>query len=202
MADIGYARVSTVETTSRKHQHIENQVARLRDHGCEQVYSDKATGKSASRPQWDECLSHLRKGDVLVVTKLDRIGRSLINLCDVVGILGERGIELKVLDQDLDTSTPSGKLIFHVLAALAEWEAAMIAERTLEGLEAARERHGGKLPVRGPSIKPHQLEAAKVLARQGDLSARRIADVIGVSRATLYRHLDIAALREEARAAG
>jgi DNA invertase Pin-like site-specific DNA recombinase len=123
MTQIGYARVSTTETSSRKAQHVENQEKRLRDHGCERVFADKATGKAASRPHWDECLSHLRRGDVLVVTKLDRIGRSLVNLVDVVRLLGERGVELKVLDQDIDTSTPHGKLIFHIMAALAELRA-------------------------------------------------------------------------------
>ena len=123
-------------------QHVENQEKRLRDYGCEVVYCDKATGKTASRPAWDECLSHLRKGDTLVVTKLDRVGRSLINLIDVVKLLGDRGVDLKVLDQDIDTSTPNGKLIFHIMAALAEWEAQMISERTLEeiGRASCRER--------------------------------------------------------------
>ncbi len=197
MARIGYARVSTTETTSRKAQHVENQEKRLRDHRCELIFADKATGKAASRPQWDECLSQLRKGDTLVVTKLDRVGRSLINLIDVVKLLGDRGVDLKVLDQDIDTSTPNGKLVFHILSALAEWEAAMISERTLEGLEAARERHGGKLPVRGPKITPDQIEAATLLARQGGMSAQRIAELIGVSRATLYRYVDVSSLRRE-----
>lgn len=198
MALNGYARVSTTETTSRKKQHVENQEKRLRDYGCEVVYSDKATGKAASRPAWDECLSHLRKGDTLVVTKLDRVGRSLINLIDVVKLLGDRGVDLKVLDQDIDTSTPNGKLIFHIMAALAEWEAQMISERTVEGLEAARERHGGKLPSRGPSITADQMETARTLARTSDMSAERIAKVVGVSRATLYRHVNISELRKAA----
>lgn len=198
MALIGYARVSTTDTASRRSQHVENQESRLREHGCEEVYSDRATGKRASRPQWDQCLSGLRTGDTLVITKLDRIGRSLINLVDVVRLLGARGVNLKALDQDIDTSTANGKLIFHIMAALAEWEAGMVSERTVEGLEAARERHGGTLPRRGPSIKPDQVEAARLLARQGGMSAQRIAELIGVSRATLYRHVDMAGLREKA----
>ena len=198
MAKIGYARVSTVETTSRKAQHVENQEKRLRDHGCEIVFADEATGKAASRPEWDKCLAQLRHGDVLVVTKLDRIGRSLVNLVDVVRLLGERGVDLEVLDQAIDTSTPNGRLLFHIMSALAEWEAEMISERTVEGLIAARERHGGKLPVRGPKITPDQISAATLLARQGGMTGQRIADLIGVSRATLYRHVDVAALRETA----
>ena len=201
MARIGYARVSTTETTSRKAQHVENQEKRLADHECKLIFADKATGKAASRPEWDKCLSQLREGDTLVVTKLDRVGRSLVNLVDVVRLLGERGVELKVLDQDIDTSTPNGKLIFHIMAALAEWEAAMIRERTLEGLEAARERHGGKLPARGPKITPDQIAAATLLAQQGGMSAQRIAELIGVSRATLYRHVDVSSLRQEAQQA-
>jgi len=197
MARIGYARVSTTETTSRKAQHVENQENRLRGHGCELIFADKATGKAASRPQWDQCLGQLRKGDTLVVTKLDRIGRSLVNLVDVVRLLGDRGVELEVLDQGIDTSTPNGKLIFHIMAALAEWEAAMIRERTLEGLEAARERHGGKLPVRGPKITQDQIRTAETLASTTDMSAVRIAQVIGVSRAGLYRYVDVSGLREK-----
>jgi DNA invertase Pin-like site-specific DNA recombinase len=163
------------------------------------VFPDEATGKAASRPEWDKCLAQLRKGDVLVVTKLDRIGRSLVNLVDVVRLLGERGVGLKVLDQDIDTSTPGGKLPFHIMSALAEWEAAIISERTIEGLEAARERHGGTLPVRGPEITRDQVTTAEGLVRAG-MPAKRIAEVIGVSRAGLYRHVDVAGIREEAQA--
>ena len=106
-------------------------------------------------------------------------------------------MQIKCLDQPIDTSSPNGKLLFHIMAAMAEWEAEMARERTLEGLEAARERHGGTLPARGPAIRPDQIEAAKLLARQGGMSAQRIAEVIGVCRATLYRHVDVAALRTE-----
>lgn len=198
MATFGYARVSMTPAKSRKNQHIDNQVQRLQAYGCERVfYDDGASGKLASRPEWDKCLSILREGDILVITKLDRIGRSLVNLVDVVKLLGDRGVQIKCLDQgEIDTSTPNGKLIFHIMSALAEWEAAMTKERTIEGLVAARERHGGTLPVRGPSIKPDQVETARMLARTTDMSMQRIAEVIGVSRATLYRHVDVVALRE------
>jgi DNA invertase Pin-like site-specific DNA recombinase len=200
MARIGYGRVSTAVAKGRKRQHVGNQVARLTDYGCERVFTDEITGKRRDRPGWDACLAALQPGDTLVVTKLDRIGRSLINLVDVMQLLGDRGIDLKALDQDIDTSTANGKLIFHIMAALAEWEATMTAERTVEGLEAARERHGGKLPSRGPSITADQIETARTLARSSTMSAGRIADVIGVSRATLYRHVDVGAEREKASA--
>ena len=196
MADIGYARVSTTKAKGRKEQHVENQADRLVAVGCERVFRDKITGTKASRPDWDRCLAALRPGDTLVVTKLDRIGRSLINLVDVVTTLAARGVGIRSLDQgDIDTTTPHGKLIFQIMAALAEWEAAITRERTIEGLEAARERHGGAVPVRGPSVTADQLATARTLARTTDMSAQRIADVIGVSRATLYRHIDVGAER-------
>jgi DNA invertase Pin-like site-specific DNA recombinase len=109
-------------------------------------------------------------------------------------------VQLRCLDQPIDTTTPNGKLLFHIMAAMAEWEATMARERTLEGLAAAKERHGGMLPVRGPSISPDKIETARELATVTDMSAARIAEVIGVSRATLYRHVDLAQLRQDAAA--
>ncbi len=196
MADIGYARVSTLKAKGRKEQHVENQADRLLAAGCERIFRDEITGTKASRPGWDDCMAALRPGDTLLVTKLDRIGRSLTNLVDVVTTLAARGVGIRSLDQgDIDTTTPHGKLIFQIMAALAEWEAAITRERTIEGLVAARERHGGALPVRGPSVTADQLATARTLARTTDMSAQRIADVIGVSRATLYRHIDVGAER-------
>jgi len=192
MTLVGYARVSMPPTTSRKAQHVDNQVQRLTEAGVspENIYADDGlSGKLASRPQWDKCLNYLRSGDVLVVTKLDRLGRSLPNLVEVVDDLGNRGIEIRCLDQPIDTTTPNGKLLFHIMAAMAEWEAAMARERTLEGLAAAKVRHGGKLPVRGPSIDPGKLEVARQLFAQGDIPAKRIAEIVGISRASLYRAL-------------
>jgi DNA invertase Pin-like site-specific DNA recombinase len=184
MAMIGYTRVSTGD------QHPEAQAVRLREHGCARIFTDHGvTGTKASRPQWDKCLDHLRAGDTLVIVKLDRIGRSLANLIEVVHELGERGVDLVVLDQALDTTTASGKLLFHILAAIAEWEAAIIRERTRDGLAAAKVRHGGKLPVRGPSITDDKLAVARELFARRDMPAARIAEVVGISRASLYRLL-------------
>jgi DNA invertase Pin-like site-specific DNA recombinase len=184
MAMIGYARVSTSD------QNPEAQTARLRGHGCMRVFTDRGvTGRLASRPQWDACRAFLREGDVLVVTKLDRVGRSVGNLVSVADELHQRGVDLIVLDQAIDTSTPAGRMLFHVLAAIAEFEHDLIAERTRAGLTAARARHGGKLPPRGPSISPDRLAAARQLYLRGDMPARRIAAAVGISRASLYRAL-------------
>jgi DNA invertase Pin-like site-specific DNA recombinase len=131
----------------------------------------------------------LRDGDVLVVTKLDRIGRSVGNLVSVAADLDDRGVDLVVLDQAIDTATPAGRMLFHVLAAIAEFEHDLIAERTRDGLAAARARHGGKLPPRGRSISPEKLAAARQLYQRGDMPARRIASAVGISRASLYRVL-------------
>jgi len=179
MAMIGYARVSTSD------QNPEAQAARLRAHGCLRVF----TGRLASRPQWDACRAFLRDGDVLVVTRLDRVGRSVGNLVSVAGELDRRGVDLLVLDQAIDTATPAGRMLFHVLAAIAEFEHDLIAERTRDGLAAARARRGGALPKRGPSISPDKLAAARKLYQGGDMPARRIAAAVGISRASLYRAL-------------
>ncbi len=184
MAKIGYARVSTSD------QNPEAQAARLREHGCARVFTDHGvTGRLASRPQWDACRAFMRDGDVLMVTKLDRVGRSVGNLVRVAADLDEHGVDLVVLDQAIDTATPAGRMLFHVLAAIAEFEHDLIAERTRDGLSAARARHGGKLPPRGSSISPDKLAAARVLYQRGDMPARRIAAAVGISRASLYRAL-------------
>ena len=182
---IGYARVST------KDQHPEAQAARLHDEGrIDKLYTDKgASGKDASRPQWDECLRQLRRGDVLVIVKLDRIGRSLQNLVTVVNMLGERGVDIVALDQQIDTTTANGRLLFQILAAIAEWEGSIIRERTLDGLAAARVRHGGRLPGRKPSLSAEKIATARELFGSGRYSSRQVAEIVGTSRSTLYRHL-------------
>jgi DNA invertase Pin-like site-specific DNA recombinase len=175
MAMIGYARVSTTD------QNPENQASRLRAHGCSTVFTDHGiTGRLASRPQWDACRAYLRDRDVLAVTKLDRIGRSVGNLVRVAADLHERGVDLVVLDQAIDTATPAGRMLFHVLAAIAEFEHDLIAERTRDGLAAARARCGGKLPgprsVDQPGLgrrRPPALPARR-------LAGRRIAAAVGI----------------------
>lgn len=181
MALIGYARVSTVD------QHLDAQLDALAAAGCDKVFTDKLSGKLASRPQFDAALAYLRPGDTLVVTKLDRVGRSVKNLIEVAEQLRERGIDLRVLLQGIDTSTPAGKMMFHMLAAIAEFERDLISERTNEGLAAARAR--GRTGGRPPKLTPAQLRTARLLYEARTQTVQEIADQFGVSRNTLYNAL-------------
>jgi len=197
--EFGYARVSTKTVKGRKAQHVDNQVERLVAAGIdrENVFTDDGvSGRKASRPAWDELLGKLRKGDRLTVTSMTRVGRSLQNLLDIMQELDRRGVDVIFVDQHIDTSTANGRLVFHIMASLSEYEADLTRQRVLEGLEAARERRGGTMPTRGPSFTPEQRKNAEELARKTDFSAARIAEMVGVSRATLYRHVDITAIRE------
>ena len=141
---VGYARVSTHD------QHLALQLDALRKAGCRQVYEEVVSGARADRPVLQQALAHLRKGDVLMIWKLDRLGRSLRHLIEVVSDLAQRGIGFKSLQEHLDTTTSSGKLVFHMFGALAEFERDLIRERTHAGLTAARARGrlGGR--PRGP----------------------------------------------------
>ncbi len=131
--------------------------------------------------------SYLREGDVLVVWRLDRLGRSLKHLITVVSDLEDRGVGFRSLSESIDTTTSAGKLIFHVFAALAEFERDLIRERTKSGLEAARAR--GRKGGRKPSLSPKKIEVARRMYKDGDSTVAEIAKVLGVSRATIYRHL-------------
>jgi DNA invertase Pin-like site-specific DNA recombinase len=175
---IGYARVST------RDQNADGQLDALTAAGCEQVFVDKASGKLARRPNWDRCLEQLRRGDELVVTKLDRMGRSVQHLIAVVADLGNHGVELVVLQQGIDTTSPGGRLLFHVLAAMSEFVGDLISENTHDGLAAARAR--GRVGGR-----PRVMTAGKLrVARQMlDVGGHTMTETIGVGRATLYRHL-------------
>lgn len=197
--DFGYARVSTKTVKGRKAQHVDNQVERLAGAGIdrENIFTDDGvSGRKASRPEWDKLLNSLRPGDRLSVTSMTRIGRSTQNLFDIMTEFARRGVDVVFLDQNIDTSTPHGKLVFTIFAGLAEYEADLTRARVLEGLESARERRGGTLPTRGPSFTADQQRNAEELARKTDISAARIAEMVGVSRATLYRHVDITGIRQ------
>jgi DNA invertase Pin-like site-specific DNA recombinase len=143
--------------------------------------------EETGRPQLDAALAYLREGDVLVITRLSRAMRSLKHMISLAEELSERGIGLKCLKQQIDTTTPSGRLVFHIFAALDEFQRELIVEGTIEGLAAAKAR--GKLGGRKPSYTEHQAQTARDLRAKGELTAEEIGEVIGVSRATVYRML-------------
>lgn len=178
---------------STSDQNAEGQEDALRREGCERVYIDKASGALASRPQLDKALDVLREGDHLVVTKLDRLGRSLSHLVELLTRLDERGVQLIVLDQKIDTSTAAGRTFFYMIAAIAEFERELISERTRDGLRAARSR--GKVGGRPSLLSASQKDLVRSLYQQVDENGRRvhtvnhIADEVSVSRATVYRVL-------------
>jgi DNA invertase Pin-like site-specific DNA recombinase len=190
MTIAGYARVSTND------QNLDLQADRLAAAGCdpEHVYLDHASGKLAHRPEWDRCRNYLRAGDTLVITKLDRIGRSVKNLIEIIEWLETGGIGLRVIDQGIDTTTPAGKLFFHLVAAFAEFEHAMIVERTKEGLAAARAR--GRMGGSRPKLTARQAARARELYDSLGADGKRlhtvteIGNVFSVSRQTIYRALE------------
>ena len=181
MALIGYARVST------RDQNPQAQHAALRAAGCERIFSDTASGKLAERPELAACLDYLRPGDTLVCTKLDRLGRSVKHLVDLVLRLGERRVDLTVTDQAIDTATSGGKLLFHVLAAIAEFERDLIRERTRDGLDAARAK--GNNGGRRPGLTELQAAEARRMYNSREYTVTQIAGMFRVSRQTIYRHL-------------
>jgi DNA invertase Pin-like site-specific DNA recombinase len=182
MTKLGYARCST------QGQELDAQVARLTAAGCERVFSDHGqSGRKAHRPQWDELRKYVRKGDVIVCTKLDRLGRSVHDLVVLAAELKEAGIGLEVLDQQIDTSTLGGRILFHVLCILAEVEADLIAERTRDALEFKRSR--GIVGGRDFKLTSAQVATVRQLYDQGHLTVAQIGEQFGVSRQTIYRVL-------------
>jgi DNA invertase Pin-like site-specific DNA recombinase len=185
---VGYGRVST------RDQHPEAQRDALTAAGCEEIFIDKVSGKLARRPELDKALlSANRAGDQLVVTKLDRLGRSLEHLIELSKLLQARGVDLVVLDQGIDTSTAVGRLFFQVIGAIAEFEHALMSERTMDGLAAARAR--GRTGGQKSKLGPRQVRLAQQMYDEIDAHGKRrytvaqIAAEFGVSRPTIYRHL-------------
>lgn len=188
MAKIGYARVST------RGQSDDTQVDDLTAYGCDKLFVDKGvSGKLAARPQLDAALAYLRDGDVLVITRLSRAMRSLKHMIGLAETLRERGVGLVVLKQAIDTTTPQGRLTFHLLAAIDEFQRELIVEGTREGLAAARAR--GRTGGQKPKLKARQVELARAMyAETGEdgkrrYTVRQIADEFGVTRPTIYRAL-------------
>src|SRR5512145_700947 len=178
---VGYARVSTTD------QNPALQIDALQAIGCERIFTEKASGAQRDRPELKATLDYLRPGDTLVVWKLDRLARSMRQLITTVEDLQSRTIELRSLTEQIDTATPGGRLVFHLFGALAEFERAVIRERTMAGLQAARER--GKLSGRPRVFGPKQLAAAKAMLADPTIRVEDVAAQLNVSPATLYRHL-------------
>jgi DNA invertase Pin-like site-specific DNA recombinase len=157
------------------------------DTGCYRVFTETASGTRRDRPVLEQLLDQLRPGDTLVVWKLDRLGRSLPHLVDTITDLADRGVGFRSLQEAINTTTPGGKLVFHVFAALAEFERDLIRERTSAGLAAARARgrHGGRPSV----MSGHKLQVAREMYASGQYTVAAIAKTLGVSRASIYRHL-------------
>jgi len=179
---IGYMRVSTGE------QSLDLQRDALARNGCERIYDDVCSGRATDRPGLSKALDAAREGDALVVWKLDRIGRSLPHVVGLVGDLQKRGVGLKVLTGDVDTTTATGRLVFGIFATLAEFERDLIHERTMAGLAAARAR--GRAGGRPRVMTKPKLKAAMTMMADRDNAARDIAAELGVSLSTLYAYVD------------
>lgn len=175
---IGYARVSTLD------QNLDLQREALLKAGCQKNFEDKMSGTKNDRPGLNKALETLREGDTFVVWKLDRLGRSVKQLVDLVGDLHRQGIHFKSLTDVIDTSTPSGRFFFHVMASLAEMERELTVERTRAGLEAARQQ--GRKGGRRPKMTLSKIESAKKLLASG-IPPKEVAKNLSVSIPTLYR---------------
>jgi DNA invertase Pin-like site-specific DNA recombinase len=178
---IGYARVSTHD------QNPDLQLDALRAAGCEQCYTDVLSGTTKHRPKLDELRQYIRKGDTLVVWRLDRLGRSLKDLIEWVDWMAQQGIAFKSLSESIDTSTSGGKLIFSIFGAIAEFERNLIIERTQAGLSAARAR--GRLGGRPKKLDEKKVALAQKLYASKEHSIFEICQAVGVSKATLYKYL-------------
>lgn len=181
---IGYARVSSFD------QNLDLQNDALERAGCERVIVDKASGKDTKRAGLDTIKEILRSGDVLIVWRLDRLGRSLKDLIEWVNYLDSKGVALKSLEESIDTTTATGKLTFHIFGALAEFERQLIRERTQAGLAAARAR--GRLGGRPKSLSPEKRKLAIQLYNDKKIPVKEICEMMGISKPTLYGYINTA----------
>lgn len=178
---IGYARVSTYD------QNPDLQKDALSKAGCKKVFTDTVTGVASERPGMESALEYLREGDTLVVWRLDRLGRSLKHLIEIVGLLEERKIGLRSLQESIDTTSSGGKLIFHIFGALAEFERNLIRERTTAGLTAARAR--GRKGGRPRTLDAQKRKMAVKLYEERQHTIKEICRMMGISKPTLYNYL-------------
>lgn len=178
---IGYARVSTAD------QSLHLQKDALTAAGCQEIYEDTASGAKSARPGLEKALARLREGDTLVVWKLDRLGRSLKHLIESVQALESRGVGFRSLQDNIDTTTPGGKLLFHILGSLAEFERDLIRERTNAGLVAARAR--GRKGGRPPGGYAKKKAAVLALRQDPKRSVQEICEMLHISQASFYRYV-------------
>lgn len=180
---VGYAPISSAS------QHLDGQTDALRAAGCQKTFADTASGKLAERPELTLCLGYLRAGDTLVVWRLDRLGWSLRHLVETVNALAERGVAFRSLHEGIDTTTSTGRLIFHIFAALAEFERELIAERAAVGRQAARARGRGQAGGRLAKLSREQVKLARARYECQDVTVAEIAKALGLGRGTIYRAL-------------
>src|ERR1019366_2867621 len=178
---IGYARVSTDD------QETHLQIDALKKAKCERIYQEKASGAKADRPELMKMLDNARKGDVVVVWKFDRLARSIRQLLDTAAMLEEHGVELCSLTEQMNTTTPAGRLTFHLFGALAEFERDILRERVNAGLQAARRR--GRVGGTPPSLTQADLKKARAMLGSGEFTKQQVAGDLGVGRHTLWRRL-------------
>lgn len=178
---VGYARVSTHE------QNLSLQLDGLKKAGCQRVFDDKISGAKSARPGLKAALEYVRKGDALLVWRLDRLGRSLRDLIEIIASLERRGIGFRSLQESIDTTTSGGRLIFHVFGALAEFERNLIRERTRAGLEAARAR--GRKGGRPRKLDRKKMELARRLHSERKYTIKETCQILGISKPTLYAYL-------------
>lgn len=178
---VGYARTSTVEQVAG----LEAQIRDLGAAGCEEIFSEQVSSV-AERPQLDACLKYIRKGDVLVVTKMDRLARSVADLLRIVDLVQSKGAALRILDMDMDTSSPTGRMILTTLGAVAEFERALMLERQREGI--ARAKEAGKYKGRKPTARA-KADEVKRMHQQHGIRPTDIAKRLEISRASVYRIL-------------
>lgn len=178
MAKIGYARVSTQD------QNLDSQIDVLKDYGCNRIFSEKVSGRKYKRTELDKCLDYMREGDTLVITKLDRLGRTTKQLIELSQLLEDSQIDLEIVDININTNDAMGKMFFTMMSAFAELEANLLSERTKKGLASARARGrtGGR-----PRISENKKDMIKSLYNSKEYTGEEIAKMAGVSRGTVYR---------------
>lgn len=178
MAKVGYARVST------RDQSLDSQIDTLKDYGCERIFSEKVSGRKYKRTELDKCLEYLREGDILVIYKLDRLGRTTKQLIELSQWLEQNNIDLHIIDMNINTKDAMGKMFFTMMSAFAELEANLLSERTKKGLASARAR--GRVGGR-PRLPEHKRSEIRYLYNVQKLTGQEVANKTGVTKTTVYR---------------